>query len=97
MTSKEIQLIDKLNYENREWQIMPAVEIETELFFGAKRNEIIEGPIIYCYIEKDMVMTYERIAKETVGSENFKIIDIDREETINIYTIAIYIIKETEE
>lgn len=95
MTNKEIQLIDKLNYENREWQIMPAVEIETELFFGAKRNEIIEGPIIYCYIEKDMERVYEKIAKETIGYENFKIIDIDIKDPI--YTIAVYIIKETDE
>lgn len=72
---------------------MPPVEIETELFFGATTNEIIEGPIIYCYIEKDDESIYERIARETIGYDRFKI--IGNNDKIN--SIAIYMLDDTEE
>lgn len=93
MTRKEIELIDLLNFANREWHIIPAIEIETDLFFGSTTNEIIEGPIIYSYIKTEMICYYAKIASDTIGSDRFKIIETEFENE----AIAIYTITETEE
>lgn len=93
MTSKEIELIDLLNFTNREWHIIPAIEIETDLFFGSATNEIIEGPIIYSYIDINMICYYAKIAADTIGADRFKIIETEFENE----AIAIYIINYTKE
>lgn len=93
MTYKEIKLLSQLNIANREWGIISSTEIDTELYFGAQIKLILQGPIIYSYIEKNDKCYYASIAANTIGVERFLIIDIEDPE----YAVAIYMINETEE
>lgn len=93
MTYKEIKLLNKLNFANREWDIISSTEIDTELYFSAQKKQILQGPIIYSYIEKDDKSYYESIAANTIGVERFSLIEIEGPK----YAVAIYMINETKE
>lgn len=93
MTYKEINLLSQLNIANPKWGIISSTEIDTELYFGTQIKLILQGPIIYSYIEKNDKCYYASIAANTIGVERFLIIDIEAPE----YAVAIYMINETEE
>ena len=72
MTSKEIELIQKLNGWT-EWYIVKANQ-SSESFFCTSVDETIIGPFIYVYTDEEGIPYYEDVARKTIGEENMKII-----------------------
>lgn len=93
MTTKELSLLNKLNFVNRQWGIITKQVIDTKEYFETSFNEKIKGPIIYCYIEENMKCDYAEIAANTIGSDKFMIIKVGYTKKV----IAIYQIENTDE
>lgn len=93
MTIEELSLLNKLNFENRQWGIVTKQVIDTKEYFETSFNEKIKGPIIYCYIDEKKKRYYAEIAANTIGSDKFTIIKVGYTKKV----IAIYQIEKTEE
>lgn len=91
MTSKEIELILKLN-EWTEWYIVKEYQ-SSELFFCTSADETIIGPFIYVYTDEEGISYYEDVARKTIGEENMKII----RNQYNDGPIVVYMLENTDE
>lgn len=91
MTSKEIELILKLNSWT-EWYIAKEDQ-PSELFFCTSADETIIGPFIYVYTDEEGIPYYEDVARKTIGEENMKII----RNQYNDSPIVVYMLEKTDE
>lgn len=91
MTSKEIELILKLNSWT-EWYIVKEDQ-SSELFFCTSADETIIGPFIYVYTDEEGISYYEDVARKTIGEENMKII----KNPYNDGPIVVYMLENTDE
>lgn len=91
MTSKEIELILKLNGWT-EWYIVKEDQ-SSELFFCTSADETIIGPFIYVYTDEEGIPYYEDVARKTIGEENMIII----RNQYNDGPIVVYMLEKTDE
>ena len=91
MTSKEIELILKLNGWT-EWYIVKENQ-SSELFFCTSADETIIGPFIYVYTDEEGIPYYEDVARKTIGEENMIII----RNQYNDGPIVVYMLENTDE
>lgn len=91
MTSKEIELILKLNGWT-EWDIVKENQ-SSELFFATSVDETIPGPFIYIYTDEEGLPYYEDVARKTIGEENMIIV----RSQFNEGPIVVYMLENTDE
>lgn len=92
MTSKEIELIQKLIGWAEDWDIVKE-NVSSELFFCTPADETIIGPFIYVYTDEEGLPYYEDIARKTIGEENMIII----RDQYNEGPIVVYMLENTDE
>lgn len=92
MTSKEIELIQKLIGWAEDWDIVKE-NVSSELFFCTSADETIIGPFIYVYTDEEGLPYYEDIARKTIGEENMIIV----RDQYNDGPIVVYMLENTDE
>lgn len=93
MTTKEIELIERL-IGMTDWNIV-RIDVESCLYFGTtiEENESIKGPFIYLYTQDDEIPYFKCVARKTIGEENMKIIRAQDNES----PIVVYMLENTDE
>lgn len=92
MTTKEIELIQKLIGWAEDWDIVKE-NVSSELFFCTPVDETIIGPFIYVYTDEEGLPYYEDVARKTIGEENMIII----RDQYNDGPIVVYMLEKTDE
>lgn len=93
MTSKEIELIERL-IGMTDWNIVK-IDVESCLYFGTtiEENESIKGPFIYLYTQEDELPYFRCVARKTIGIDKMKILKCAYDEN----PIVIYMLENTDE
>ena len=89
MTSKEIELIQKLICWDCEWDIVKQ-NVSSEFYFCTSADETIIGPFIYIYSDEDSLPFYLDVAKKTIGEDKMMIVRNQYNDSpIVVYTLEL--------